>query len=70
MIKFQTSEDFLDFLGVPNDHLPSTSAKKIQFSFSGFVRAANATAKSIRNDRECPLPLYLAFLAADVSPYM
>ena len=61
-------DDFIDFLDVPDDYLP-TKAPKIRFTFRGFVNAANTIAKSVKDNREFFLPKYLAFLP-DLQSYM
>ncbi|KAI0283159.1 hypothetical protein BC826DRAFT_1110371 [Russula brevipes] len=51
MEPFEGQQDFIKFLRVPEDRLPSNppTAVSHQFTFSGFVESANAMAKSMRD---------------------
>ena len=52
---FESAEDFLAFLGVPQDHLTAPSTGKP--TFSNFIKLANTIAKSLHRSRECILSL-------------
>ena len=52
---FESAEDFLAFLGVPQDHLTAPSTGKL--TFSNFIKLANTIAKSLHRSRECILSL-------------
>jgi hypothetical protein len=54
--------DFMDFLKVPADRLPSKPPKATNFNFNNFVPAANTMAKSMRSRCECRLLIFLVFL--------
>jgi hypothetical protein len=58
MKPFEGQQDFINFLGVPEDRIPSNppTAASHQFTSSEFVEAANAMAKSMRDRCECFLP--------------
>jgi hypothetical protein len=60
MNDIETSQEFFSLLGVPDSLPPNISTTATQFTFLGFVDAANAMAKSLRDERECLL--YIAFL--------
>ena len=59
---------FMDFLKIPADRLPPKTPKSTnrQLSFNNFFPAANTMAKSIRSQCECLLPLFLAYISADL----
>jgi hypothetical protein len=51
----EEEEDFLNFLNVPHDHLPTDT--KEEFTHETFIETANNLALSMKSRCECLFPL-------------
>lgn len=69
---FARAEAFIEFLAIADEPLPVTKkatkkaakkATKQTFTFDNFVQKANTLAESMKDECECLLSLFLAFLA-------